>query len=100
MCDSGEIKHDENQDIVIKWLENYVNNSLYANQNQLEKFKTEMAHMSNEDKNSSSKAWQKVNQNYTGLNGIKSIYLWGDPGCGKSFILETLFKSLGLGDQK
>ena len=31
MCESGEIKHDENQEVVIKWLENYVNDNLYAN---------------------------------------------------------------------
>ena len=33
MCDSGEIKHDDNQEIVIKWLEEYCNTKLYANQN-------------------------------------------------------------------
>ena len=54
--------------------------------------------MSNEEKNAESKSYKKINTHYTGLDNIKSIYLWGDPGCGKSFILETLFNSLDLKD--
>jgi peroxisome-assembly ATPase len=26
---------------------------------------------------------------------LKSVYLWGDPGCGKTFIMEQFYESLG-----
>lgn len=93
MCDSGEIKYDQNQEAAIKWLESYVNEQVYAHRNDLKRFKHAISQLSNEDKSLKSKAWAKVNQDFKNIHDIKSIYLWGDPGCGKSFIIETLFKS-------
>ena len=96
MCDTGEIKYDENQEAAIKWLERYVNEQVYAHRSDLKRFKHAISQLSNEDKSLKSKAWAKANQEFKNIHDIKSIYLWGDPGCGKSFIIETLFKSFQL----
>ena len=96
MCESGEIVHDPNQEIVTKYLDEYVNDTVYANRLQLKRYKYELSQLSNEEKNMNSRAWHKVNQNYKMIHDLKSIYIWGDPGCGKSFILETMFKNLKI----
>ena len=31
---------------------------------------------------------------YKDLAKLKSIYLWGDPGCGKTFIMDQFYDSL------
>jgi protein AFG1 len=31
---------------------------------------------------------------------LKSIYLWGDPGCGKTFIMDHFFESLDFKEKK
>ena len=96
MCEAGEIVHDKNQEIVTKYLDEYVNDTVYANRLQLKRYKYELSQLSNEEKNMNSRAWHKVNQNYKMIHDLKSIYIWGDPGCGKSFILETMFKNLKI----
>ena len=37
---------------------------------------------------------------YRDIAKLKSIYLWGDPGCGKTFIMDQFFDSLGSGVSK
>ena len=61
MCDSGEIKHDPNQEAAIKFLTEYVNESVYAYRLQLKRYKYDLSQLSNDDKNMSTKAWAKVN---------------------------------------
>jgi len=35
------------------------------------------------------------------ISRLKSIYLWGDPGCGKTFIMDQFYDSLGpIGKRK
>lgn len=43
-----------------------------------------------------SKPFQRLQHEYPHLDGIKSIYLWGDPGCGKSFIAEKFFEAIDI----
>ena len=31
---------------------------------------------------------------------MKSIYLWGDPGCGKTFIMDLFYESLNIPDKR
>ena len=35
------------------------------------------------------------NDRYKDISKLKSVYLWGDPGCGKTFIMEQFYESLG-----
>lgn len=34
------------------------------------------------------------------MDSIKSVYLWGDPGCGKSFIMDLFFDSINIEGKK
>ena len=34
------------------------------------------------------------------MEDLKCVYVWGDPGSGKSFITELLYESLALGVRK
>jgi protein AFG1 len=36
-----------------------------------------------------------VKPSYRDLAKLKSVYLWGDPGCGKTFIMDQFYDSLG-----
>ncbi len=31
---------------------------------------------------------------------MKSVYLWGEPGCGKTFIMDLFYESLPIPDKK
>lgn len=42
------------------------------------------------------KALAKIKTQFKEASEIKSIYLWGDPGCGKSFIAEQFYEHLGI----
>ena len=46
------------------------------------------------------KARTKVLEMYEDLNDLQCVYVWGDPGSGKSFLTELLFHSLDLGQKK
>ena len=47
-----------------------------------------------------SENYKKLRKMYSHLDEIKSIYIWGDPGCGKSFIAEQFFESLPIENKK
>jgi predicted ATPase len=34
------------------------------------------------------------------LDDLKSVYLWGDPGCGKSFIMDLFFDTLDIKEKR
>ena len=42
----------------------------------------------------------KVIEMFADLDHLQCIYLWGDPGSGKSFIAEILYRSMDLGERK
>ena len=46
------------------------------------------------------KARNKTVEMYEDLQELKCVYVWGDPGSGKSFIAELLYESLDLGSRK
>ena len=46
------------------------------------------------------KARNKIVEIYEDLSNLKCVYVWGDPGSGKSFITELLYESLDLGERK
>ena len=86
--------------MVINWLEDY-NNFLYTFMHRLKKYKSEYNELKGQKSfDGNSRAVLKLNREYRELDDIKSIYLWGDPGCGKSFIAELFFEDLKkqLGD--
>ena len=37
---------------------------------------------------------------YKDLSDVKCVYLWGDPGCGKTFIMDLFYESLGIKSKK
>lgn len=37
---------------------------------------------------------------FSDIEKMQCIYLWGDPGSGKSFVAELLYRSMDLGDRK
>ena len=46
------------------------------------------------------KARNKTIEMYEDLQDIKCVYVWGDPGSGKSFITELLYESMDLDGRK
>lgn len=46
------------------------------------------------------KARTKVMELFEDLYGLKCVYVWGDPGSGKSFITEMLYHSMDVADRK
>ena len=38
----------------------------------------------------------KLRSDYEDLFGLKCVYLWGEPGSGKSFLADLLYASLDL----
>lgn len=46
------------------------------------------------------KARAKLRSQYDSLFGLKCLYIWGDPGSGKSFLADCLHASMDLGDAK
>lgn len=43
-----------------------------------------------------SRGLAKLNYNYPMLDDNKCVYLWGDPGCGKTFVMEQFYENLDL----
>lgn len=41
-----------------------------------------------------------IHEKYKELDELKSIYLWGDPGCGKTFIMDHFFDNLEFNEKK
>lgn len=37
---------------------------------------------------------------YKDIESLKSIYLWGEPGCGKTLIMDLFFEHLGIESKK
>ena len=46
------------------------------------------------------KARLKLRQDNKELFDMKCVYLWGDPGSGKSFLADLLYASMDLGERK
>ena len=42
----------------------------------------------------------KVLEMFEDLDKVQCVYLWGDPGSGKSFLAELLYRSMDLGERK
>ena len=87
---------DKNQYAAIKWLDDYIDDVIYSQKRDLKKYKYEYLQLPDNEKKLGSKSQTKLNYQFQQLEDIKSLYLWGDPGCGKSFIIEELFKSLDM----
>lgn len=96
LVESGEIKMDQNQYVAIQWLNDYIDDVIYNQKRDLKKYKFDYLQLPDNEKKLGSKSQTKLNYQYQQLEDIKSLYLWGDPGCGKSFIIEELFKSLEM----
>ena len=95
---AGTIQADPNQKAVINWLDDYSTN-LLVNLHQIKRYKYDFEGVKGKGLttvDTEGKAFQKIQQNYKELDDIKSIYLWGDPGCGKSFMAEQFFEHLKI----
>jgi len=46
------------------------------------------------------RARMKVIEMFEDLNSLQCVYVWGDPGSGKSFLTDLLYHSLDLGTKK
>ena len=86
MTGSNEIEKDQNQKLVMEWLHKYTQN-LYNHEHELDAYKYEMSQMTGSQQ-LNPKAIDKLQQRHPELQKVRSIYLWGDPGCGKSFLME------------
>ena len=42
----------------------------------------------------------KLREQYSDLFDMKCLYLWGEPGSGKSFLADLLYASMDLGEKK
>ena len=42
----------------------------------------------------------KINEEYKDLKGMKHLYVWGDPGSGKSLIVDMFYETLCTGQRK
>ena len=62
----------------------------------MKNYKKEMHEIGVSDRHEGHKPFDKIQIKYQDLEKIKSVYIWGDPGCGKSFIMEQFFESLEL----
>ena len=85
MVAAKEIERDSNQEVVVAWLDKYINH-LLGDQYQLKRYKYDYQQLGSAD--TESKSFKLLQQQYKQLDDIKGIYLWGDPGCGKSFLIE------------
>ncbi len=41
-----------------------------------------------------------IHSNYQDLQGLKHLYVWGDPGSGKSMMVDMLYETLSVGKRK
>eukprot|EP00347_Sterkiella_histriomuscorum_P005559 403356147 len=48
------------------------------------------------DSYNSNKSLQILDEKYKDISDLKSVYLWGDPGCGKTFIMDLFFETLNI----
>lgn len=95
MIEKDEIKHDVNQVAVINWLDDYAH-KLEALHEDLGKYKKMYTTMNKGGSSISEKEISKLQSQFKNLSATKSIYLWGDPGCGKSFMMEQFYKNLNI----
>lgn len=64
-------------------------------------YNTEMhTTMGKRDLDPQQKARNKVIDMFSDLNDVELVYVWGDPGSGKSFLTELLYHSLDLEGEK
>ena len=65
----------------------------------MENYKTEYKHL---PKNGfgNEKLLSKLQNQFKELDTVKSLYIWGDPGCGKSFLMEQFYKHLEIQNKK
>jgi len=98
MTNSQEIEKDKNQKLVMEWLHLYTQN-LYNHEHELNTYKYEMNQMTGSQQ-LNPKAIDKLKEKHQELQKVRSIYLWGDPGCGKSFLMEQFYEALELKSKK
>lgn len=39
---------------------------------------------------------KELKSKYKELDDLKSIYLWGDPGCGKTFLMDLFYDTIDI----
>lgn len=42
----------------------------------------------------------RLHEQYSDLNDLKHVYVHGEPGCGKSFMVDLFYESLDIGNRK
>ena len=60
----------------------------------MRRYKYDFQQLKDDEKNLESRGYARVNQDYKMLQDNKCVYLWGDPGCGKTFVMEQFYKHL------
>lgn len=81
---------------MIDWLNEY-SFKLEGTQDSFERYQKAYQNLR---KTADEKQIRKLKDQFKDLNEVKSIYLWGDPGCGKSFIMEKFYESLNIDKKK
>ena len=82
----------------MEWLHLYTQN-LYNHEHELNSYRYEMSQMPGSQQ-LNPKATEKLQDKHPDLQKVRSIYLWGDPGCGKSFLMEQFYEALELKSKK
>ena len=42
----------------------------------------------------------RIQDSFKDLNSLRHVYLWGDPGCGKQFLVDLFYETLDVGARK
>lgn len=90
MIDSKLIQPDHNQLEVINWLDAY-SNQIKAAEPDFNKYAAAYSVLTANNPVPNKDELKALKAKYHSLQKIKSVYIWGDPGCGKSFMMEKFF---------
>ena len=95
MVEAKEVQPDENQAVVIDWLDRYTQEVLDQAEG-LDGYKSAYRTLFKSNSELSSKQIDGLKASYSEATSIPCVYLWGAPGSGKSFIAEQFYQRLPL----
>lgn len=80
---------------MIEYLDKYTQ-TIYDNMKSIKAYKKEYLKLPDQKWGNEDVLMEK----YPKLDKMKSVYIWGDPGCGKSFLMEQFYEHLNVKKKK